>query len=112
VNVTQQLGAALGLAVLVTAFGLAVLVTAFGAISRHVQLGGRAATGSLARVHALMVDGLDGVFAIGIVFTVVALVLIAGLVRAAHPAEAPTSDAAVAEEAGEWLAEYPVPKAG
>jgi predicted MFS family arabinose efflux permease len=77
INVSQQLGAALGLAVLVTAFGVA---------TKHQQLGGRVAPQALAHVHDVMVHGIDQVFAIAIIFTMAALVLIAGLVRTARPA--------------------------
>jgi predicted MFS family arabinose efflux permease len=68
INVSQQIGAALG---------LAVLVSAFGALSGHVQLGGRLAA---AQLHSL-VAGLDHVFAIGALFALAALVLVAVKVR-------------------------------
>jgi EmrB/QacA subfamily drug resistance transporter len=68
INVSQQIGAALG---------LAVLVSAFGALSGHVQLGGRLAA---AQLHSV-VGGLDHVFAIGALFALAALVLVALKVR-------------------------------
>ncbi len=86
INVSQQIGAALG---------LAVLVSAFGALSGHVQLGGRVAQ---AHLHSL-VGGLDDVFSIGALFALAALVLIAVKVR--PPAVEP---AAVTLEAEEWEA--------
>jgi EmrB/QacA subfamily drug resistance transporter len=107
INVSQQLGAALG---------LAVLVTFFGVITKHQQLGGHVARDALARVRAVTVHGLDDVFALGLVFTVAALVLIAALVRTARPAPAPASadedDPILATEAEEWLARRPVAEAG
>ena len=103
INVTQQLGAALG---------LAVLVTAFGVITKHAQLGGASTLAALARVHALMVHGVDDVFGIGLVFTVAALVLIATLVRRPAPVLVPAlarDDELVEMGAGpdgeEWLEE-------
>ena len=72
INVTQQLGAALG---------LAVLVTAFGVFTNHEQLGGHFAPDVLAHAHAVMVHGLDDVFRIGLVFSTSALILIAAFVR-------------------------------
>src|SRR5579863_8264798 len=71
INVTQQLGAALG---------LAVLVTVFGAVTKHAQLGGRGAS-AVIHTRQVVVHGVDDVFAVGIVFTVAALVLIAIFVR-------------------------------
>lgn len=64
VNVSQQLGAALG---------LAVLVTLFGALSHHGQIGPHQVTGY---VHAL-----DDVFGLAAAFTLLALALIATFVR-------------------------------
>ncbi|MGH8996828.1 MAG: MFS transporter [Acidimicrobiales bacterium] len=64
INVSQQLGAALG---------LAVLVSIFGAVSGHASLAGGAATG--ARL-ATLVHGLDTVFAVAALFTVAALGLV------------------------------------
>jgi hypothetical protein len=88
INVSQQIGAALG---------LAVLVSAFGALSGHVQLGGSARLAA-AHLHSL-VGGLDDVFAIGALFALAALVLVAVKVRplVVEPALA-------ALEAEEWEA--------
>jgi MFS family permease len=65
INVSQQLGAALG---------LAVLVTAFGVLTHHQQLGARAA--DVAQAHAVLVHGLDQVLGIGALFTLAAFVLV------------------------------------
>ncbi|MGH9105554.1 MAG: MFS transporter [Acidimicrobiales bacterium] len=74
VNVSQQLGAAVG---------LAVLVTLFGALSRHGRVGPAQAAGY---VHAL-----DGVFALAAGFALLALVLVAAFVRTRRaPAQAAT----------------------
>ncbi|HUI02238.1 MAG TPA: MFS transporter [Acidimicrobiales bacterium] len=99
INVTQQLGAALG---------LAVLVTVFDAATRHVQLGGRVAAGAVAHAHQVVVHGVDDVFAVGIGFTVAALVLIGTFVRTPPPQPAGLEvgdDDAERGAEGPWLAE-------
>jgi MFS family permease len=106
VNVSQQLGAAVG---------LAVLVTVFGVVTKHAQLGGHVAHDAVLRLRALTVHGLDDVFAIGIVFTLVALVLIAGLVRTprVEPSTGKESsgDWGGDAQAEEWLGQRPVAEA-
>jgi EmrB/QacA subfamily drug resistance transporter len=78
VNVSQQLGAALG---------LAVLVTLYGSLSHHGQLGtGQAASD----IHAL-----DNVFALAAGFTVFALALVAVFVRTRRAPAEVRADAAV-----------------
>ena len=99
---TQQLGAALG---------LAVLVTVFGVVTKHAQLGGRLPAGAVARVHASIVHGIDDVFGVGLVFTVAALALIAGLVRSPRKPSVETAEVSLAGEAEEWLAESPLAEA-
>jgi MFS family permease len=84
VNVSQQLGGALG---------LAVLVTAFDAVTSHAQLGIRhvAGTGPIAHANAVLVHGLDVVFGLGALFSLAALAMVAFGVRPARqPAEAMT----------------------
>jgi EmrB/QacA subfamily drug resistance transporter len=70
VNVIQQVGAALG---------LAVLVTVLDAVAGHSQLRG-GGSGSVAASHAL-VHGLDVTFGVAALFAVVAFALVALLVR-------------------------------
>jgi EmrB/QacA subfamily drug resistance transporter len=84
VNVIQQVGAA---------FGLAVLVTVLGAASGHAQL--RAGVGA----PASLVHGLDVTFGAGAVFGLIALVMVALLVRL--PAHASGTPVASVERIGE-----------
>jgi EmrB/QacA subfamily drug resistance transporter len=72
VNVSQQLGAALG---------LAVLVTAFGKFTSHLTTALHPTAGAIARSHLVMVNGIDDVFRVGIVFTLAGLALTAAFVR-------------------------------
>jgi hypothetical protein len=81
VNVTQQVGAALG---------LAVLVTVLGGVAGHSQLAsGIAASPSL-------VHGLDVTFGVGAMFGLLALVMVAMLVR--PPGAGATADVGAAAE--------------
>ncbi len=89
INVSQQLGAALG---------LAVLVSAFGDLTRHAQLGGQVAAAAVRRVDGVLVHGLDAVLAIGALFTVTALVLVAAGVRSLPTDEAPDPDAELVDQ--------------
>jgi hypothetical protein len=97
VNVSQQLGGALG---------LAVLVTAFDAVTNHAQLGTRHLTGagSIAHANAILVHGLDDVFALGALFSVAALAMVVFGVRAARQS-APVANLAVDEtdKAMPWI---------
>jgi EmrB/QacA subfamily drug resistance transporter len=71
-NVAQQLGAALGLAVLVSVFGVA---------TRHAQIGARVSPANLARADGVLVHGMHEVFGVGSVFIIAALVTVAVFVR-------------------------------
>lgn len=77
INVSQQIGAAVGLAVLVSVFGL---------VTGHEQLDSRVATTALPHIHAALVHGLDTVFGIGAAFAFVALILVTVFVRLPQPA--------------------------
>ncbi len=82
VNVSQQLGGALG---------LAVLVTAFDAVTSHAQLGLQhlAGAGAIARENVTLVHGLDFVFGLGALFSLAALVMVAlGVRPVRQPVEA------------------------
>jgi EmrB/QacA subfamily drug resistance transporter len=81
VNVSQQLGGALG---------LAVLVSAFDAVTSRAQLGLRHTSANLAGAHpfASLVHGLDDIFGLGALFSLAALVVVAAGVRPA-PQETP-----------------------
>ena len=72
VNVTQQIGAAIG---------LAVLVTVFGDVTNHAQLGAQVASAVGGGAQTTLVHGLDDVFRLAAVFAVMALVLVAVMVR-------------------------------
>jgi EmrB/QacA subfamily drug resistance transporter len=85
VNVVQQIGAA---------FGLAVLVTVFGSTAGSAHLGPSARGALSAQSQTLIVHGLDNAFTAGAVFALVALAIVAIVVRAAGEPES-SRDAAV-----------------
>ena len=73
VNVTQQVGGSLGLAILVTAFSTSVRNSA-----RHAQ----ALAGSLAHAHQqVIVHGMASAFTLSAVFYVLALVIVLLVIR-------------------------------
>ena len=82
INVMQQLGAALGLAVLVTIFDS---VTAGGHSVGLSQVADRGAAGATAR--AALVHGMDVTFAAGAGFALAALAIVALFVRTPARAE-------------------------
>ena len=90
VNVTQQLGAAMG---------LAVLVTIFATVTHHAQLGAGSAAG-------VIVHGLRDVFAVGALFTLGGLAIVAAIIRTPAHAPAPdvSADVGAADELA-WLEE-------
>lgn len=77
INVSQQLGAAVGLAVLVSAFGL---------VTGHEQLRAHLSAAGLHHVDMVVVHGMDTIFGIGAAFALAALVLVAVFVRMPRPA--------------------------
>jgi EmrB/QacA subfamily drug resistance transporter len=72
INVSQQVGAALG---------LAVLVSAFGAVTHHAEIGARVAPSAVQAFDALILHGLHDVFGLGLLFTALALAIVATFVR-------------------------------
>jgi EmrB/QacA subfamily drug resistance transporter len=91
VNVVQQLGGALG---------LAVLVTVFEAVA-HPSAGSSLADAAGAHARAVLVHGLDVTFAVGALFSLVAFGVVGAMVRSRTPAPqaAPTGIDRLAAEA-------------
>ena len=96
VNVSQQLGGALG---------LAVLVTVFDAVTSHTQLGTRhIGAASIAHANAVLVHGLDQVFALGALFSLAALAMVAfGIRPVRRPAQAPSVELDEGDEVASLL---------
>jgi EmrB/QacA subfamily drug resistance transporter len=95
VNVTQQVGGALGLAVLVTVFG-----AASRGLARHPQAG----LTRLAQAQHVLAGGMAHSFAVAAIFDVCALlVIVAGFTRrgSATPASAPRGDHAQRQALGD-----------
>jgi len=83
VNVMQQVGGALGLAILVTIYG-----TASRAAAHHPVLGGSAT----AQLQHIRVHGMAASFTAAAIFDAIALIVIAAAIRM-RPAGAPASQA-------------------
>jgi len=104
VNVTQQIGGSLGLAILVTAFS-----TASRDAARHPA----AHLARLAQQHAAIVHGMSSAFTLAVVFDVLAFLIVLTIIRdrpqpSAQPAPAPAEAAlqeAAAQEAALEVAE-------
>jgi EmrB/QacA subfamily drug resistance transporter len=89
VNVAQQVGAALG---------LAVLVTVFGDATHHAQLGAAHGAAIALGARSVLMHGLDDAFAAGAVFALLALALVALVIRP-EPAPELVTDLEVSLEA-------------
>jgi EmrB/QacA subfamily drug resistance transporter len=96
VNVSQQLGGALG---------LAVLVTAFDAVTNHAQLGAHlGSVGAVAHANAGLVRGLDDVFGLGALFSLGAMAMVViGIRPARQAAMARVSEVEESDESAPWL---------
>ena len=93
INVTQQIGAALG---------LAVLVTVFGDVTHHVTVGAHVAAGAIAETDATFLHGLHEVFGVAAIFSVGALAIVARYIGRAAPA----TESSELETAAAWIPEY------
>ncbi len=91
VNVMQQVGGSLGLAVLVAVFGTA---------TRNAAAHPVAGLTSVAAQHRVLAHGMSEAFALAAVFDVVTLLIIATLLRARRPAPPAVPPAAVREARG------------
>jgi F0F1-type ATP synthase membrane subunit c/vacuolar-type H+-ATPase subunit K len=94
VNVMQQVGGAVGLAVLVAVYGTAY------------RDGQRASTGhplsrvsALAQAHHVQAHGMATAFLLAAIFDVVSLIVIAAFIRSRAPMAPPPSPAEAEEEA-------------
>jgi EmrB/QacA subfamily drug resistance transporter len=90
VNVMQQVGGSLGLAVLVAVFGTA---------SRNALAHPVAGLSAMAFQHRALAHGMSAAFGLAAIFDVVVLVLIVALLRSRPPTVAPAAGPAVAENA-------------
>jgi EmrB/QacA subfamily drug resistance transporter len=100
VNVSQQLGGALG---------LAVLVTVFGAATHHLQVTAGPGEGLAAQVQAAFVGGMHDVFRVAALLSAAALVVVGTTIASADPragaARVPEVDAELVAELGAVLVE-------
>jgi hypothetical protein len=93
VNVMQQVGGALGLAVLVAVFG-----TARRDAARH-PLAGAGVTAPVLQAHTALAHGMAMAFLLAAVFDAVSLIVIIALIRTRAPMDAPPRAAEAEEEA-------------
>jgi EmrB/QacA subfamily drug resistance transporter len=88
VNVSQQVGGSLGLAILVTVFG-----SASRAAARHIG----ASAGPVARAHQILADAVGRSFLTAAIFDMIALAVIVLVIQMRQPALSPAGDSAQAE---------------
>jgi len=88
VNVSQQVGGSLGLAILVTVFG-----SASRAAARHVG----ASASPLARAHEILAAAVGRSFLTAAIFDMIALAVIVLVIQLRQPALSPARDSAPAE---------------
>jgi EmrB/QacA subfamily drug resistance transporter len=89
VNVMQQVGGSLG---------LAVLVTVFGEASRHAQTHAAAGLGALARANHAYVAGADRAFQFSTALLLATLILVTVMARREAPPQEPDLDEELREE--------------
>jgi EmrB/QacA subfamily drug resistance transporter len=101
VNVTQQVGGALGLGILVTVFG-----TASRAAARHPL----PAAGPVAQAHHILVHGMTSSFTVASIFDALALLIVLAVITMRQPAAAPAqpTQAGQAGQAGQAAREAQV----
>jgi hypothetical protein len=102
VNVMQQVGGSLGLAVLVAVFG-----TAYRDALAHPSPAAHAVASAASTAHAALAHGVSTAFSLAVIFDVAALALMAFLIRGRGPQRrvaepsAPDKAEAVSRTAGE-----------
>jgi EmrB/QacA subfamily drug resistance transporter len=96
VNVSQQIGAAAG---------LAVLVTIFATVTDHAAMGGAGHAADPGQFEALLVHGLRTVFGVALLFAVAAFALVGAMVRAPRKVEAVDAEGSPEDEEALALSE-------
>jgi len=93
VNVTQQVGGSLG---------LAILVTAFSSASRNAARHQVTHLAPLVQAHQIVVHGMASAFTLAAIFDICALLVVLAIIRgrATRPAPAPAAARSAAERAG------------
>jgi EmrB/QacA subfamily drug resistance transporter len=94
INVSQQVGAALG---------LAVLVSAFGSATHHAQLGAKVVPGARAAFDTLVIHGMHDVFDLTVLFAAAAFIVV-GIVIG-RPRFAAEAEVVELDERREWIGE-------